>query len=259
MNWSGVMPTKLYKNLNEGNFFFMHRPIIFFTIAVMMLALPELMQVSMQTVSEAGNSSPLAASMQGSMKSMTDIMGVMCYIGGLMFGIRAALALKEYAETGGTYREEEPVVQAVKIEKKPEVEPKVEIKIEKKPVIVMPANRTGNKELDALIILIEKKSAQLLLHPQIESDISSKLMVEKSLDNYVPKVVSAYNSIPLDMKNKKIETGNAHEMTKEQLNLIISGLEEVELNLLNRSHDKLRVNEKILKQAFGKSELEMEI
>jgi hypothetical protein len=222
----------------------MQKAIMLFIVSAMLLAMPELLNavqpVAAVTVAEPGTLGAMTSNIQDSMASITSLISAMAYMAGLMFGIKGAIALKQYNETGGSYSYED---------KKEEIIEEPKVKIQKT------VSSINDKKIELLVEIIKTKSKDLLANPQINNEIELKHIAEKSVSAYLPKVIDTYMAISPELRKKNVKDGlSAHDMTCQQLELIHSGLCEIELKLLSKDHDRLKVSGKFLNQIFKKKD-----
>lgn len=237
----------------------MQKVITFFIVSAILFAIPELLSIvepvaSMASVAEPGTIGAMSSNIQELIAGLNKFISIISYITGLIFAVKAFIALKEYNETGGTYSslEKEKVIKEPKI-KVPEIKVP-EIKIQK---LVFPIN---DKKIELLIEAIKIKSKDLLSNPQINSEIELKYIAEKSVSAYLPKVIDIYTNISPELRKKNLNNElSAHDMTCQQLELIHAGLCEIELKLLSKNNDKLKVSGKFLNQIFKEKEKIIEL
>jgi hypothetical protein len=107
----------------------------------------------------------------------------------------------------------------------------------------------SEKKIDTLISQIINKSKILVGDTAIDG--KDKYLAEKSVSSYMPKVIESYKRISPTMRYIKGDNSHsAHDMTVEQLELIIRGLDNIELNLLAKKQDSLKASGKFLNQVF---------
>lgn len=115
-----------------------------------------------------------------------------------------------------------------------------------------------DKKIDTLINQIINKSKYLVADPDIES--KDKHTAEKSVSSYMPKVINSYKKINPTLRTiKGNNKQSAYEMTIEQLEVILNGLEKIEYNLLPKKQDSLKVSGKFLNEVFDKNTKELEL
>lgn len=115
---------------------------------------------------------------------------------------------------------------------------------------------TNDKRVDSLINVIEEKSKKILNNYLIEKDMHYKIITEKIVKDYMPKIISIYKEFPSDLRYKKFKNSCLSDKVCTQLNVLITSLHEIELYLLNKSYDKLKINEKFLNEVLKNSYLE---
>lgn len=221
----------------------MQRAIVCLVVSVMLLTFPSLinvMQTSLGVVSEPGTLGAVSEQIQSSMKEIIDMMSALSYIMGIGFAVKSALLLKQVMEEGEVY-----------------IEPQVKVKQELKTndIYENKSISINDKKIELIIEEIKNKSDMLLRNSQINNEIELKHIAEKSVSAYLPKVINIYTAISPELRMKKVKGGlSAHEMTCQQLELIYSGLCDIELKLLSKDHDKLKVSGKFLSQIFKKKD-----
>jgi hypothetical protein len=237
------------------------KPITLFVISAMMLALPEFLQVANETVgvvnsvAQPGSIGELSKNLND---SMSQIIGVMSYIMGIMFGIKGALALKEYSEYGGgprTYSSSE---------KKPEIAvPVAKVNLNKEAKIavdkVEPIKDMFKKEklydydfedkdLNELGVQIQSKVKYLKNHSFLQKDMESLLMVENTEKEYLSKIHQDYIEVPFSKRGNKKMENSPYSLASRQLELLLKGLDEIENKIVNHNVMNQKANEIFLKQ-----------
>lgn len=191
-----------------------------------------------------------------------NVIPIICHMIGLMFFIFGLWELKKSLEDGefGSYETSEPVKSIIAEQKKEESKVDLikkeipEIKVVKKEE-PKKSTLTDEKELNDLIILIEQKTQVLKINPQLKDDLETKMVVEKTMTEYVPQIVSNYMAIAPDLRKTIGESGvSAFENTKKQLEIILQGLNDIELKMLAKNHMKQQMLEKFLEDRFNTKE-----
>lgn len=261
----------------------MVKALTYMIIAALMLFMPEFLHIATSamgngTIENSGQIGQMSNDVANSMKSITDLMGAMSYIMGIAFGMKAALAFKEYNETGGmgyNYKQKEktPVIDLTDEKKKDEPkavnlkkeEPVVLKKEEIKPVI-KPIEKTlfkfnldfENQLLNNRLGNIEKLINSILHIPVLKDDIENKILLSSTQEKYVKQIYTAYIAIPKELRDREIKGSTATKLALEQLILVENGLLEMESELLNQQVSDLNIMSRFLKEKFHEPEKTVE-
>jgi hypothetical protein len=236
------------------------KPITLFVISAMMLALPEFLQVANETVgvvnsvAQPGSIGELSKNLND---SMSQIIGVMSYIMGIMFGIKGALALKEYSEYGGGPRNYSSTEKKVEKSAPPPV--KVNLDKESKAEKVEPIKDMFKKEklydydfedkdLNELGVQIQNKVKYLKGHSFLQKDMESLLMVENTDKEYLKVIHEKYIEIPFSKRGNNKIGNSPYSLTTSQLELLLKGLDEIENKIVKNNIMDQKANEIFLKQ-----------
>jgi hypothetical protein len=228
------------------------KAMVFFIVSIGLMTMPSILSSTLSTILvEPSTSSQLgnfANNLNGMMTSMTSTISAMSYLGGLIFGMKGALAFREIVEGESSYSGNKEVIEN-KFTNPLLLKTKIEISVFNFDDIVL--NKKAN-EISYLINEIDKMSGK--------TDYEEKILVEATKEKYLVKLIDSYLAIPSELRHKKLKNKpSAHEITLEQLNLIENGLKEVENNLLNNHHTELKVMSRFLTNKFDNQELELEI
>ena len=217
----------------------MQKPITLFIFAALLLAMPTFL-TSMGGIAGVDPSDPLSKSLS----SMQDLLGAISYLMGVGFGLKAALALKEYQE-GTSYYEPEPV-QTIQSEVKTEVMPDI------KPVNLLDME---DKELNNKVAKILQKMLEAEKINSYEEDNETQFLFNSVRNDYLLKIAHNYRSIPVKTRKEKIANKpSANTMAHEQLDLIMEGIVSAENSLLDNENSKMRVMSRFLKEKFDTPE-----
>lgn len=255
---------------------FMGRVLTYFLMAMMMISMPEFLQIMTETMgagvpdSQVGQ---LSQDMAESMQSMTSLMCTISYIVGISFAFKGLLAFKEYSETGGYGSYEEkyntPIIDLTSTEEKEEVktviakkEESIVLKKEEiKPVIQVVENNLfkfnldfENNLLNNRLSNIEKLINSVLHIPVLENDIENKILLSSTQEKYVQQIHRAYIAIPKELRDREVKSSTATKLALEQLILVENGLLEMESVLLNQQVSDLNIMSRFLKEKFPDSE-----
>lgn len=208
-------------------------------VAIMMLAFPSLLKMVVGTMSvdpmHGGSFSELTSAAQNMTESMVSIMGVMAYVSGLIMGVSALMEFKRYADGDVVYSSDLKSIE--------------EESINQETVIVSENNLDfENEELNKLMNSIRGKAKQLKENAIVKTDIESLLLVEKSEYDYIKKIHDSYISIPLNKRRVLFKKKNPFDMAKDQLNMLLDGLDNVENKIVEHAMFNQQVNEKFLKE-----------
>lgn len=227
----------------------MQRVIVFFVMAILMLAMPSMMEGlfgSMPVIETASSSgwNNAALSISSQMQSMVSLLGAISYIAGIGFALKGTLALKEFFLYGDYLIEEKP--QVIHNENKPEGTDKpivIEKKIQKPTTLDF-----EDQEINSKVKLILERSDVLQRNEFVKEDAESSLMMEKSQKEYLIKIWNNYMSLPKHLRNVVNEGKNPRTSTLEQLNLILNAFDLIEEKIVQDAQFKQKVNEKYLKE-----------
>lgn len=238
------------------------KAITYFVIAGAMLALPEILQVA--SVATVGNSIAATPGSIGQLNNVlndgisqvSSMIGMLSYIMGLGFGIKGALALKEYIEYGG-----QSSISSENKYKKPAPPPPVkvnlnkEVKVENSQPIKDIFKKEKlydydfeDKELSELGIQIQNKVKYLKDHSFLKKDMEALLMVENTEKEYLKNIHQSYIDIPASKRGSKKIDNSPYSLTFRQLNLLLQGLDEIENKIVNHNVMNQKANEIFLKQ-----------
>lgn len=255
----------------------MSRVLTYFLIAIMMITMPEFLQIMTETMGTGGVSDSqvgqLSQNVADSMQTMTTLMGSMAYIIGIVFGLKGVWVLKEYSQTGGygSYEEKHntPVIDLTSTEEKEEVktvitkkEESIVLKKEEiKSVIQVVENNLfkfnldfENNLLNNRLSNIEKLINSVLHIPVLENDIENKILLSSTQEKYVQQIHTAYIAIPKELRDREVKGSTATKLALEQLILVENGLLEMESVLLNQQVSDLNIMSRFLKEKFPDSE-----
>lgn len=257
----------------------MGKVLTYMMIAALMLFMPEFLQILTNAmgngaVENSGQLGQMSNDVANSMKSMTDLMGAMSYIIGIAFGLKAALAFKEYSENGGyAYKEKTPVIDLTVQKKKEESKP-VSLKKEEPIVLKKEEKKTepkvvqqdlfkfnldfDNKLLNNRVSNIEKLINSVLHIPVLKDDIENKILLSSTQEKYVKQIHTAYIAIPKELRDREVKGSTATKLALEQLILVENGLLEMESELLKQQVSDLNIMSRFLKEKFPDSENSIE-
>lgn len=236
----------------------MQKPVMLMMIAAIMLAMPEFLNVAVDTVNAGvpvvatpGTLGSLNGKMAENMQSMMELLSGFAYICGIGFGLKAAFAFKEYNETGGYHHAPIQRKTDVNLEKKTEVKPTAKEIILQKPVVVRDILDFEDKVLNAKVESIKAKIKELHANKMLQS-YEDKMIVDKTLTEYVPKAASAYVAIPDDLRKTVVnKKDSAHTIALKQLVLVEEGLDAIRYETLENGKNKLKVSHNFLKEKFA--------
>lgn len=257
----------------------MGKALTYMIIAALMLFMPEFLHIltiamGNGAVENSGQLGQMSNNISNSMKSITDLMGAMSYIVGIAFGLKAALAFKEYNETYGLgydYKEKDktPIIDLTDEKKKPEAKP-VDLKKEESVVLkkeeIKPVPKVmeeklfkfdldfENKILNDRLSNIEKLINSILHIPVLKDDIENKVLLSSTQEKYVKQIHTAYIAIPKELRDREVRGSTATKLALEQLILVENGLLEMESGLLNQQVSDLNIMSRFLKEKFPDSE-----
>lgn len=236
----------------------MSRVLTLFIMAAMMLAMPNLMKIMMdtmgpETVANAGSLGEMTNSIKDATSNMMNMMGVISYIAGIGFMFKAVLALKQYNEEGGY---SVPVTNQYKEKEVPKVSlVKEEVKVKEVIVEKFKFNLDfESKVLNNKLIDIEKVINSIISLPVLENDIENKVLVSSTQEKYVNQIYTAYIAIPKPLRDKQVKNSTATALALEQLILLENGLIEIENELLNQQIKDLNIMSRFLKEKFPEEE-----
>lgn len=241
----------------------MDKVIVNFIISAIMLALPNFLGAftgDMQSSSAAGTPANIANLAQNMQSMLTNIMAPLAYIMGIIFGIKGALALKEYAEYGDGPRsysstEKKPetkAVSAAKVNLNKEVKVAIK-KIEEVKDAVFKKEKLydydfEDKDLSELGVQIQNKVKYLKDHSFLQKDMESLLMVENTDKEYLRVIHEKYVEIPFSKRGNKKMENSPYSLTASQLELLLKGLDEIENKIVKNNIMDQKANEIFLKQ-----------
>ena len=211
--------------------------------SMMMFAFPSVLKIVFGTlqIDPIPNSSfsPIANAAQNMAESMVSIMGTMAYVAAIVMLISAIFAFKKESEGNAVYTSY--------VENVNEKDSKDEKPIES--IVVVKNNLDfENEELNKLVKLIKDKAQQLKGNSVVKSDMESLLLVEKSEYDYIKKIHDSYMSIPSHKRKVFFKKRNPFDMAKNQLNMLLEGLDDVENKIVEHAIFNQQVNEKFLKE-----------
>lgn len=237
------------------------KPITLFVISAMMLALPEFLQIANETVGvvnsgvQPGSIGQLSNNLNDSMSQMTDILGVMSYIMGIMFGMKAALAFKEYAEYGDGPRNYSSTEKKVESPAPAKVNLNKEVKVAKIEQVkdIFKKEKLYNfdfedKELSELGVQIQNKVKYLKAHNFVQKDMESLLMVENTEKEYLSTIHQDYIGVPFSKRGNKKMENSSYCLASRNLELLLKGLDEIENKIVSHNVMNQKANEIFLKQ-----------
>lgn len=223
----------------------MSKAITYFMMAVMLLVMPQFLGVlTVANVNE--NVTPLTQATNQMMESMASLINIMSYISGIVFGLKGAIAFKEYADGGSYSNTKSNEKEIIKVEK--EV---LDIKKEEIKIVEFKFNLDfENKLLNSKLFDIEKVINSIIALPVLENDLESKNLVSSTQEKYIQQIHTAYIAIPKELRDKQIKNSTATALAMEQMILIENGLIEIENELLNQQIKDLNIMNRFLKEKF---------
>lgn len=108
-----------------------------------------------------------------------------------------------------------------------------------------------NEHLNKLVIKIQEKLKYLKGHELIRKDMEVTLLIENIQSEYLSKIFKTYIQIPENKREEKKEINSPFSLTANQLNIILSGLEEVENRIVNNNIMNQKAHEIFLKEKMG--------
>lgn len=109
----------------------------------------------------------------------------------------------------------------------------------------------NNAELNSLVNEILKKLDYLKNHEFVSRDMDSLLLVEKIGQEYLQKIHKNHINIPENKRDNKSTEYNPYELTFNQLNLLLKGLDEIENRIVKDGVINQRATEIFLKEKVG--------
>lgn len=219
--------------------------IIKLILGVFFLNLNQLFNIMENTLVDPKNpGSALLSNMQTMVDSMTILIGTMGYIIGLGFFIMGITGI--YNEIKGDSFIDKK--ENIKLKEEEDTKESVIIKKEEvKPSII----DFDNKELNSLLFEIQSKIKELKSNNGVMRDIESVHMITQTEEKYLFDIHHSYISIPAKKRNQLFKKDNPFELTKNQLNLLLKGLNDVEDKMINDKIFNQKVNEKFLKEKIA--------
>jgi hypothetical protein len=247
-------------------------PITYMAIAAMLLALPEFLDIASTTVVATGpamvsesvegakNFSDLTNNMQTSMSQIAPIIGYMCYLMGIMFGMKAIFAFKAHAEYYGGVEihasNEKKIKNPVQQSAKVNLNKEIKIDTVKKTESVKDMFKKEklyeydfeDKELSELGVHVQNKVKYLKGHNFLQKDMEALLMVENTEKEYLKSIHQSYIEIPFAKRGDKKIENSPYNLTMRQLNVLLQGLDDIENKIVQSNIMDQKANERFLKQ-----------
>lgn len=241
------------------------RVITYFAVSAILVAMPDLMMTTSGTFGAVApaTSSGLSPSLDNTQIRIIDILSLMSYIIGIGFGIKGALALKEYNENPGSYTVNEetskpapPPPQKVNIQKAKSYESIVKTTDDTVYSKAIPKQKIydydfEDKELNELGVRIQSKVKYLKGHSFLQKDMESLLMVENTEKEYLRVVHESYIDIPSDKRGNRSTEGSPYDLASKQLNLLVEALDQIEDKIVNHNIMNQKANEIFLKEKIA--------
>jgi hypothetical protein len=218
--------------------------IIKLILGVFFLNLNQLFNIMENTLFDPKNSdSVLLSNMQTMVDSMTILIGTMGYIIGLVFFIMGITGIHNEMK-GNSFVEKK---ENIKLKEEDTKESVVLKKEEVKASVI----DFENKELNFLLFEIQSKIKELKNNNGVMKDIESVHMITQTEEKYLYDIHNSYISIPAKKRNQLFKKDNPFDLTKNQLNLLLRGLNDIEDKMINDKIFNQKVNEKFLKEKIA--------
>lgn len=241
------------------------RVITYFAVAAILVAMPDLMMTTSVTFGAVApvTNSGLSQSLDNTQIRIIDILSLISYLTGIGFGIKGALALKEYNENPGSYTVKEeisrpapPPPQKVNIQKAKSYESIVKTIDDTVYSKAVPKQKLydydfEDKELNQLGVQIQGKVKYLIGHKFLQKDMESLLMVENTEKEYLEAIHKKYIEVLYYRRGNKSMENSPYNLTFRQLNLILKGLDEIEEKIVKNNIMDQKANEIFLKQKIA--------
>lgn len=236
------------------------RVMTYWAIAGILMAMPNLMLDGTENIASVANSGALSQAVENTQSMIASVLSLISYITGIGFGIKGALALKEYNENPSSYTANEenykpaPLpLQKVNIQKAKSYNSIVNTPDDTVYSKSVPKEKTydynfEDSELNQLGIKIQAKVKYLISHKFLQKDMESLLMIENTKNEYLRIIHESYIDIPNDKRGNENIEGSPYELTSKQLNLLLKGLEQVEDKIVSDNIMNQKANEIFLKQ-----------